>query len=81
MPLQGANPTPSFGGFGVRNPHVQVLRTVIIEPEVGRSRRRKGVFKVEVEIGDPDGQRFERLEALVDIGGPVRRGCSPYRDG
>ena len=27
-----------------------------------------GVFTVEIEIGDPDGQRFERLEAVVDTG-------------
>ena len=25
-----------------------------------------GTFNVEIEIGDPDGQRFERVEALVD---------------
>ena len=25
-----------------------------------------GTFNVEIEIGDPDGKRFERVEALVD---------------
>ena len=27
-----------------------------------------GVFRVPVEIGDLDGTRFERIEALVDTG-------------
>ena len=27
-----------------------------------------GTFNVEIEIGDPDGQRFERVDALVDSG-------------
>ena len=27
-----------------------------------------GTFKVEMEIGDPDGTRFESVEALVDTG-------------
>ena len=27
-----------------------------------------GTFKVEMEIGDPDGKRFEPVEALVDTG-------------
>ena len=27
-----------------------------------------GVFRVPIEIGDPQGERFERVEALVDTG-------------
>lgn len=27
-----------------------------------------GTFKVDIEIGDPQGQRFEHVEALVDTG-------------
>lgn len=27
-----------------------------------------GTFRVTVEIGDPDGQRYEKVEALVDTG-------------
>ena len=47
-----------------------------------------GTFKVDVEIGDPAGQRFERLEALVDTGSTYsmfpaeilrRLGVEPHR--
>ena len=27
-----------------------------------------GVFQVEIEVGDPSGSRFEKIEALVDSG-------------
>ena len=27
-----------------------------------------GVFQVEIEIGDPNGMRFESVEAMVDSG-------------
>jgi clan AA aspartic protease len=27
-----------------------------------------GTFRVEIEVGDPDGRRYERVEALVDTG-------------
>jgi clan AA aspartic protease len=27
-----------------------------------------GIFRVPIEVGDPQGQRFQRLEALVDTG-------------
>ena len=27
-----------------------------------------GTFRVEVEVGDPEGRRYERVEALVDTG-------------
>ena len=27
-----------------------------------------GVFQVEIEVGDPNGSRFEKVEALVDSG-------------
>ena len=27
-----------------------------------------GTFNVQLEIGDPDGQRFETVEAMVDSG-------------
>ena len=49
-----------------------------------------GTFTVTIEVGDPGGQRFERLEALVDTGstnsavpGSVLRGLGvvPHRKG
>ena len=47
-----------------------------------------GTFKVEVEVGDPTGQRFEQYEALVDTGSTYsvfpakvlrRLGVEPHR--
>src|SRR3989442_4778453 len=31
-------------------------------------RRHMGTFRVEIEVGDPTGGRFERIDALVDTG-------------
>jgi len=47
-----------------------------------------GTFRVEVEVGDPTGQRFERYEAVVDTGSTYsvfpatvlgRLGVEPHR--
>lgn len=47
-----------------------------------------GTFKVEVDVGDPSGRRFERYEALVDTGSTYsvfpanalrRLGVEPHR--
>ena len=49
-----------------------------------------GTFTVTIEVGDPEGKRFERLEALVDTGSTnsalpastLRElGVTPYRTG
>ncbi len=49
-----------------------------------------GTFKVTIEIGDPQGQRFEQIEALVDTGATLttapasllrRLGVTPSRRG
>ena len=49
-----------------------------------------GIFSVPVEVGDPEGSRFERVEALVDTGATFtivpahvlhRLGVEPRRSG
>jgi aspartyl protease family protein len=39
-----------------------------------------GTFRVEIEVGDPGGQRFERVDALVDTGAPYTSLPRPLLD-
>src|SRR2546425_10894470 len=44
-------------------------------------RRHMGTFRVEIEVGDPTGGRFERIDALADTGATYTSLPHPPLDG
>ena len=73
MPLQDANPTPSFGGFGFRDdPIPKLVRAILQNPLAANDRDLDGPVEVEITERPVDpkiigtGELQKHLESCLD---------------